>query len=194
MPCFESSATHVQSLFHTTYLTRGTCSSASTRRLCCSKSVMRSSERSSSRPDAPAKNMPSVLGLGGATFFVTSFAKFLMRIWRFLSSTAKRLRAMKTAARPEPRFTSCESALRSPPAPAPPPRPSPAASFGNVSSSYVPDSASEVMSTLFSAGLSTLYESARGPLPSPAVCECVPARRSETTGTSRPEPNSCIRR
>ncbi len=35
--------------------------------------------------------------------------RFLMRIWWFLSSTAKRLRAMKTAEVPRPRLDSAAS-------------------------------------------------------------------------------------
>eukprot|EP00967_Tisochrysis_lutea_P026643 scaffold30745_cov28-Tisochrysis_lutea.AAC.2 len=66
---------------------------------------MRSSERSRSMP-VPTGNMQSVVGYGGAHFLVTSFWKFLMRICRFLSSTAKRWRAMKTAEVPEPRLHS----------------------------------------------------------------------------------------
>ena len=44
----------------------------------------------------PAAKSMSVDACGGAHFFVVSFWKFLMRIWRFLSRTAKRCRA-KTA-------------------------------------------------------------------------------------------------
>ena len=57
-----------------------------------------------------------MLACGGCTFFVTSFWKFLMRICLFLSSTAKRWRATKTAEVPSPRL---HSAL-----PASAPRPS----------------------------------------------------------------------
>lgn len=62
-----------------------TCSSAKTLRLCCSYRVIRSSQRSSSRPEVPPKCIPSVLGCGGVHFFVTSFEKFLIRIYHVTS-------------------------------------------------------------------------------------------------------------
>ena len=107
MACFEMSATCEPSGDQTTYLTEGHETSAMALRCEMSKSDMRSSERQSIAP-VPAGKRQSVDGCGGAHFLVTSFWKFLMRIWWFLSSTAKRCRATNTAERPRPRLHSCE--------------------------------------------------------------------------------------
>mmetsp|Transcript_12664 Transcript_12664/g.39316 ORF Transcript_12664/g.39316 Transcript_12664/m.39316 type:complete len:222 (+) Transcript_12664:2189-2854(+) len=168
--CLLSSATCVMSAFHTTYLTKGVLSSAVTTRCCTSKRATRSSERSSSEP-VPAKKMASSEGTAGVHFLVTSLRRFLIRISECaLSSTAKRFRAMKTAHCPWPRRES----EGSPPPRAPPP------SRGMMSSSYEPPSASLLTSTAFSAGL---YEMERAPEAGPAD---EPARRSDTSGLSRP--------
>ena len=95
---------------------------------------------------------------------VTSFWKFLIRIWWFLSSTAKRWRATKTADSPRPRLHSCE-----PPSAERPSR-------GTWYSSYEPPSASRQTSSMFSCSLKCTV---RATLELP-----VPERRMDMSGTS----------
>ena len=55
--------------------------------------------------------MASVVAQGEGAFLVISLLRFLITIWLPpLSSTAKRLRAMKTADVPDPRLGSCKPA------------------------------------------------------------------------------------
>ena len=89
----------------------------------------------------PAGKSQSVDGCGGAHFLVTSFWKFLMRICRFLSSTAKRWRATKHAEVPSPRLHSAPET--SPPCP----------SFFTLYSSYEPPSASRETRSIASCSL-----------------------------------------
>eukprot|EP00965_Chrysotila_dentata_P068732 2271115-Pleurochrysis_carterae.AAC.1 len=88
----------------------------------------------------PAANMASVDACGGAHFLVTSFCRFLIRICRFLSSTANRCRATKTALVPMPRL---HSAAVSPFRP----------SLGTEYSSYEPPSASKLSNSALSCSL-----------------------------------------
>mmetsp|Transcript_11022 Transcript_11022/g.28665 ORF Transcript_11022/g.28665 Transcript_11022/m.28665 type:complete len:403 (+) Transcript_11022:1009-2217(+) len=160
---------------HTTYLTAGAVSSPTDLRCCTSKSVMRSSARSSSVPVAAGKSM-SVVGCGGAHFFVTSFWKFLMTIWRFLSRTAKRWRATNTPELPSPRLHSPASAA--PPAP-PPER----ASRGTWYSSYVPPSVSVHTSSIDSASLKCIERTTEDALWPPELAD---ERRIDSSAASLP--------
>mmetsp|Transcript_6684 Transcript_6684/g.10078 ORF Transcript_6684/g.10078 Transcript_6684/m.10078 type:complete len:229 (-) Transcript_6684:1112-1798(-) len=196
MACLLTSATIDWSWFQNTYFTRGTGTSPSSLRLCCSKRDTRSSPRRSRRPLVPPKYRLSVAGFGGDTFFVTSFWKFFTSTCRFLSSTANRFLAMNTAARPTPRRTSWGSAAPAELLLLPLPLPLPLLDRLKVSNSYDPPSESSCSSMLLSAGLKELYCSDLGPPPSPGVLLLPdwPTRRRLTTGMSRPVANSKTRR